>query len=73
MPQLSFTRSLGAARIHNFRRVWSPSLSVWGAGTGIFLTFLLSSTPLVKREVLCKLPVVGEYYTDNTPDSDKAF
>ncbi|KAF8350836.1 cytochrome b-c1 complex subunit 10 [Amanita rubescens] len=52
---------------------WLPSATIWGAGAGTAVLFLLSVTPLVKREFLSKLPVLGEYYTDKTPASDKPF
>jgi len=54
-------------------RTWVPSLAVWGVGAGIMALYALSVTPLVKREVLVKVPVLGSYYEDKTPASDKFF
>ncbi|CED84488.1 Cytochrome b-c1 complex subunit 10, fungi [Phaffia rhodozyma] len=50
-----------------------PSLGVWGVGAGGLITLLLSSTPIFQQDVLVKVPVLTEYYTDNTPASDKPF
>ncbi|KII88689.1 hypothetical protein PLICRDRAFT_162015 [Plicaturopsis crispa FD-325 SS-3] len=52
---------------------WAASLAVWGVGGATAALFLLSVTPLVKREFLSKVPVLGSYYQDKTPDSDKPF
>ncbi|RDB21304.1 hypothetical protein Hypma_011452 [Hypsizygus marmoreus] len=52
---------------------WATSLGIWGVGAGTAALFLLSVTPLVKREFLVKVPVVGSYYEDKTPASDKPF
>ncbi|KAI0637083.1 ubiquinol-cytochrome-c reductase complex subunit-domain-containing protein [Trametes polyzona] len=59
--------------IKRFARTWSTSLTLWGTGAGIAALYLLSVTPLVKREFLSKVPVVGSYFTDKTPASDKPF
>ncbi|KAM5538997.1 hypothetical protein V8D89_007220 [Ganoderma adspersum] len=56
-----------------FFRTWTPSLGLWGAGAGVAALFLLSVTPLVKRGFLSKVPVVGGYWEDKTPASDKPF
>ncbi|KAF8078103.1 cytochrome b-c1 complex subunit 10 [Lyophyllum atratum] len=52
---------------------WAPSLAMWGVGAGTAALLLLSVTPLVKRELLVKVPVLGRYYEDDTPASDKPF
>ncbi|EDR11327.1 uncharacterized protein LACBIDRAFT_316050 [Laccaria bicolor S238N-H82] len=54
-------------------RRWATSLGVWGVGAGTAALLLLSVTPLVKREVLVKVPVLGSYYEDKTPACDKPF
>ncbi|TCD61680.1 hypothetical protein EIP91_008102 [Steccherinum ochraceum] len=56
-----------------FGRRWGVSLGLWGAAAGVTAVFLLSTTPLVKRELLSKVPVVGDYWKDKTPASDKFF
>ncbi|KAI0336413.1 hypothetical protein GY45DRAFT_1365941 [Cubamyces sp. BRFM 1775] len=56
-----------------FFRAWTPSVALWGAGAGVAALYLLSVTPLVKRELLTKVPVVGDYFQDKTPASDKPF
>jgi len=57
----------------DFGRRWGLSLGLWGAGAGIAALYLLSVTPLVKREFLVKVPLIGGYYEDKTPASDKPF
>ncbi|ORX35363.1 cytochrome b-c1 complex subunit 10 [Kockovaella imperatae] len=48
-------------------------LVMWGFGIGVTVSLFLSSVPIFKRDVLQKVPVLGDYYTDKTPDSDKPF
>ncbi|WVQ77486.1 hypothetical protein IAR50_007172 [Cryptococcus sp. DSM 104548] len=52
---------------------WGPSLVFWGAGAGTFVSLLLSEVPLFQKDILRKVPVVGQYWVDTTPDSDKPF
>ncbi|KAH9854114.1 ubiquinol-cytochrome-c reductase complex subunit-domain-containing protein [Lenzites betulinus] len=61
------------AHAQRFARTWTVSLGLWGAGAGVTALYLLSVTPLVKREFLTKVPVLGDYFTDKTPASDKPF
>ncbi|KZT69009.1 hypothetical protein DAEQUDRAFT_811687 [Daedalea quercina L-15889] len=56
-----------------FARRWGTSMGLWGTGAGIMALYLLSVTPLVKREFLSKVPVIGGYWADKTPASDKPF
>ncbi|KZV93351.1 hypothetical protein EXIGLDRAFT_835769 [Exidia glandulosa HHB12029] len=59
----------------SFTRRWSGSLALWGAGAGIYVLYILSVTPLVKREFLTQVPVtppqIGSYYEDKRPASDR--
>ncbi|RPD66018.1 hypothetical protein L226DRAFT_530154 [Lentinus tigrinus ALCF2SS1-7] len=59
--------------VARFVRAWTPSLGLWGAGAGVAALYLLSVTPLVKRAFLSKVPVIGGYWADKTPASDKPF
>ncbi|KAF8630406.1 hypothetical protein AX15_002957 [Amanita polypyramis BW_CC] len=52
---------------------WIPTAGIWGVGVGVAALYLLSVTPLVKREFLSNVPMLGEYYKDKTPASDKPF
>ncbi|KXN90527.1 hypothetical protein AN958_04199, partial [Leucoagaricus sp. SymC.cos] len=52
---------------------WVSSLGIWGASAGAGALLLLSVTPLVRREVLVKVPILGSYHEDKTPASDKPF
>jgi len=64
--------ALGAYTLTGFKR-WVPSLGLWGAGAGVAVAMLMSATPLFKNDVLVKIPVLGNYYEDHTPASDKPF
>ncbi|KAF5330907.1 hypothetical protein D9619_005843 [Psilocybe cf. subviscida] len=57
----------------NATKRWSVSLGLWGASAGAAAFLLLSVTPLVRREVLEKTPLLSMYYKDDTPASDKPF
>ncbi|KAJ7090272.1 hypothetical protein B0H15DRAFT_779353 [Mycena belliarum] len=52
---------------------WSTTLGIWGVGAGSAVFLLLSVTPLVRREVLLKVPLLNTYYEDKTPACDKPF
>jgi len=65
-------RRLGPITLNTTKR-WAGSLGVWGVGIGTAALFLLSVTPKVKNGLLIKVPVLGSYYEDKTPDSDKPF
>ncbi|KAG8903675.1 hypothetical protein FRB99_002866 [Tulasnella sp. 403] len=52
---------------------WVPSMGLWGAGAGVAVAMLMSATPLFRNDVLVKIPVVGTYWEDHTPASDKPF
>ncbi|KAK7440184.1 hypothetical protein VKT23_017127 [Stygiomarasmius scandens] len=54
-------------------RHWTTSMGIWGVGAGAAAFLFLSVTPLVRREVLVKVPVLNLYFEDKTPDSDKPF
>ncbi|KDQ16341.1 hypothetical protein BOTBODRAFT_31031 [Botryobasidium botryosum FD-172 SS1] len=54
-------------------RRFVPTLGVWGLGAGAAVTLLLSSTPLFKKDVLLKVPLLSNYFEDKTPASDKPF
>ncbi|KAG8881134.1 hypothetical protein FRB98_004541 [Tulasnella sp. 332] len=61
-----------ASAVHTLKR-WVPSLGMWGVGAGTAVALLMSATPLFKNDVLIKIPVIGTYYEDHTPASDKPF
>ncbi|GAA5852036.1 hypothetical protein JCM8547_000135 [Rhodosporidiobolus lusitaniae] len=50
-----------------------PNLAMWGVAGAGALVVVGSSIPLFKTDVLIKIPFIGEYYVDRTPDSDKPF
>ncbi|KAG8863232.1 hypothetical protein FRC20_010847 [Serendipita sp. 405] len=52
---------------------WRPALALWGVGTGVTLSLLLSNTPIFKNDVLTKIPLFGNIWVDNTPAEDKPF
>ncbi|KAF8228910.1 hypothetical protein L208DRAFT_1364378 [Tricholoma matsutake] len=66
-PQSSINASLSATKR------WATTLGIWGVGAGTAALFVLSVTPLVRREFLVKVPMLGSYYEDHIPASDKPF
>ncbi|WVR07564.1 hypothetical protein IAU60_004606 [Kwoniella sp. DSM 27419] len=52
---------------------WRSPLMIWGVAAGAAVSLFLSDVPLFKKDVLIKVPVVGNYFIDKTPDSDKPF
>jgi hypothetical protein len=51
------------------------SLAVWGGAAGIALLLIGNKIPVVKTDILKKIPLVRGYFIeqDNIPDSDKPF
>ncbi|KAJ7197165.1 hypothetical protein GGX14DRAFT_471608 [Mycena pura] len=73
MARLSYSTTPPLTHAMNMTKRWSSSLGIWGAGAGAAVVLLLSVTPLVRREVLVKVPFLKIYYEDTTPASDKPF
>ncbi|CDH50985.1 hypothetical protein RO3G_13167 [Lichtheimia corymbifera JMRC:FSU:9682] len=40
----------------------APSLAIWGAAAGSAVMLLGSDVPLVKKDILSRIPVVGSYW-----------
>jgi hypothetical protein len=40
----------------------APTLATWGAATGSAILLLGSDVPLMKKDILSKIPVVGSYW-----------
>ncbi|KIY66104.1 hypothetical protein CYLTODRAFT_455667 [Cylindrobasidium torrendii FP15055 ss-10] len=70
---LQFARRSPLSIATSTLRPWSATAAFWGAGAGTAVLFLLSVTPLVKREFLTKIPIMGTHYEDKVPASDKPF
>ncbi|KAJ7684662.1 hypothetical protein DFH06DRAFT_14408 [Mycena polygramma] len=51
----------------------ASTMGIWSLGAGSAVFLLLSVTPLVRREVLLKVPLLKDYYEDKTPACDKPF
>ncbi|TFY82290.1 hypothetical protein EWM64_g1721 [Hericium alpestre] len=66
------TRRVGTLTVNSLKH-WAPALGMWGIGLGTAALFFLSVTPKVKYGLLVKLPVIGKYYEDKIPQSDKPF
>jgi Ubiquinol-cytochrome-c reductase complex subunit (QCR10) len=51
------------------------SLGVWGGATLVALLLVGSKIPVVKDDILKKIPLMRGYFIeqDNIPDSDKPF
>ncbi|KAG7086610.1 hypothetical protein E1B28_002554 [Marasmius oreades] len=73
MSRLIFHRQTPLQANVTLAKRWVPTLSLWGVGMGTAALLFLSVTPLVKREVLVKVPLLKHYFEDKTPDCDKPF
>ncbi|KAF7295331.1 hypothetical protein MIND_01072400 [Mycena indigotica] len=73
MSRVLFQSTSPYAHTVNITKRWAASLGIWGVGAGAGAFLFLSVTPLVRREVLVKIPVLNWYYEDKTPASDKPF
>ncbi|ORY97830.1 ubiquinol-cytochrome-c reductase complex subunit-domain-containing protein [Syncephalastrum racemosum] len=49
----------------------APSLALWGAATGSALALLGSDVPLVKKDILSKVPVAGSYFAVPEENNDE--
>ncbi|KAI8371954.1 ubiquinol-cytochrome-c reductase complex subunit-domain-containing protein [Choanephora cucurbitarum] len=51
-----------------FARV-APNLATWGVAAGSAVLLLGSDVPLLKKDILSKIPVVGSYWA--VPEADQ--
>ncbi|KAJ3258985.1 hypothetical protein HK103_003126 [Boothiomyces macroporosus] len=49
-----------------------PSYAGWGAAVGILALFFVEVTPLFRREVFAKIPVVGGFWQKKLEDRARA-
>ncbi|KAH7911428.1 ubiquinol-cytochrome-c reductase complex subunit-domain-containing protein [Hygrophoropsis aurantiaca] len=73
MARLAYQPPSPASFARTFGKSWGPTLSIWGIGAGTAALFVLSVTPVVRNQFLVKVPLLGSYYEDKTPASDKPF
>ncbi|KAJ7470287.1 ubiquinol-cytochrome-c reductase complex subunit-domain-containing protein [Mycena latifolia] len=73
MSRLTYSYTPPLAHSLNMTKRWTTSLGIWGFGAGSAALLFLSVTPLVRREVLVKVPLLNKYFEDTTPASDKPF
>ncbi|KAG1882952.1 ubiquinol-cytochrome-c reductase complex subunit-domain-containing protein [Suillus subluteus] len=73
MARVSFQPTPPARFASTLAKRWGPTLGIWGVGAGTAALFLLSVTPVVKKGFLVNIPLIGNYYEDKTPASDKPF
>ncbi|MCJ1368157.1 hypothetical protein MMC16_007298 [Acarospora aff. strigata] len=45
----------------------------FGAVAGIFALFFFSDVPKVRKDIMQKMPVIGEYFVKEVPPSDNPF
>ncbi|KAL1931051.1 hypothetical protein VTP01DRAFT_10188 [Rhizomucor pusillus] len=64
------TPHLGFITPEKFLRT-APSLAIWGAAAGTALALLGSDVPLVKKDILSKLPVLGSHFAVPEPAQDE--
>ncbi|KIP09100.1 hypothetical protein PHLGIDRAFT_116664 [Phlebiopsis gigantea 11061_1 CR5-6] len=73
MSRVAYHPRSAAQVTQQFSRSWTPSLAIWGVGAGTLALYILSVTPKIKRTLLVNVPVMGSYFEDKTPASDKPF
>ncbi|KAG1835673.1 ubiquinol-cytochrome-c reductase complex subunit-domain-containing protein [Suillus fuscotomentosus] len=73
MARVSFQPTPPTRFAGTLAKQWGPTLGIWGVGAGAAALFLLSVTPVVKKGLLVNVPLIGNYYEDKTPASDKPF
>jgi hypothetical protein len=49
----------------------APSLAIWGAAAGSAVALLGSDVPLVKKDILSNIPIVGGYWAIEQPAQDE--
>ncbi|CEL55158.1 hypothetical protein RSOLAG1IB_01166 [Rhizoctonia solani AG-1 IB] len=52
---------------------WAGTAGLWAAGAGAAVALFMSVTPIFKKDVLLKIPVLSNHFEDKTPASDKPF
>ncbi|KAF9049372.1 hypothetical protein BDZ89DRAFT_1057735 [Hymenopellis radicata] len=73
MSRIQFAPRTPFASASSVLKPWVPTLGLWGFGAGAGALLFLSVTPLVRYNLLVKVPVLGSYYEDKIPASDKPF
>ncbi|KAI8338593.1 ubiquinol-cytochrome-c reductase complex subunit-domain-containing protein [Chlamydoabsidia padenii] len=48
----------------------APSLAIWGAAAGSAVALLGSDVPLVKKDILSNIPIVGGYWAVEQSDNE---
>ncbi|KAI7888287.1 ubiquinol-cytochrome-c reductase complex subunit-domain-containing protein [Mucor mucedo] len=48
----------------------APNLATWGAAAGSAVLLLGSDIPLIKKDILSKIPVVGSYWAIAEPEQE---
>jgi hypothetical protein len=49
------------------------TLGAFGGVAGFFAIFFLSDVPKVRKDILQKIPIIGDYFVKETPPSDNPF
>ncbi|KAJ7445719.1 hypothetical protein B0H11DRAFT_2086549 [Mycena galericulata] len=73
MSRLVYSSTPPATHLLNMTKRRASALGFWGFGAGSAVLLFLSVTPLVRREVLVKVPVLSKFFEDTTPACDKPF
>ncbi|PWN28078.1 hypothetical protein BDZ90DRAFT_259904 [Jaminaea rosea] len=71
-PQPQFQPHVGSFSQENVMK-WAMTLGIWGAAAGGAVALFMQKVPIFQRDVLDKVPFVGAFFKDETPDSDKPF
>ncbi|KAI9274642.1 cytochrome b-c1 complex subunit 10 [Phascolomyces articulosus] len=49
----------------------APTLAVWGAGAGTAVALFGSDVPLVKKDILSRVPIAGAYFEVPEPAAEE--
>ncbi|KAK6422166.1 hypothetical protein LTR95_016710 [Oleoguttula sp. CCFEE 5521] len=58
--------------ISYFRRI-APMVTAFGASAGIFALFFFDGIPRVQKDILQKIPVIGDFFVHEVPAEDNPF
>lgn len=52
---------------------WAPILGIWGAAAGIGALFLIEGVPRTRKDILSKIPFIGDHWIREIPASDNPY
>jgi hypothetical protein len=62
---------MGLSAVKAYR--YGTILAGFGVSAGIFALFFFGEIPKVRKDILSKVPVIGEYFIHEIPPEDNPF